>query len=874
MSTSESSPQLVVVLDLLRTLSNACYHQHSVRLDGKNLKLSDLLAVARIGAACQLDESRKRALAESQAVLKRTLDSGKIVYGTNTMYGGNAAARSDTNTVSHALTALLYGILPAELTGADSPGSLPNTDHFESTVARMHALPTAWVRASMVLRLNSFLRGHSAVRWLLVETLAKMIEAEITPLIPSQGSISASGDLSPLAYVAYSMAGNPSVQVLRGKGPNAVLGSSAETLRSAHIQPVKFSPKEVLAVTNGTSVSCAVAAHNLADMHILIMLAQLITAACAEAMLACTDSFDAFLSDECRPHPGQIEIAANLRSFLQGSKLVHGNNAPASPLGRCLQLALALSDAEAEELSGIGMGFFLQQDRYPLRTAPQWLGPPLEDLMHAHRTLTIEINSATDNPLIAADPPRVLHGGNFQAVAVTNASEKTRDVAAYIGKLLFAQQEELINPALSSGLPSNLTLGEPSAEGTFKGVSIGNAALTSELAYLASRANHFAQSAEMHNQSINSLALISARSTAASVETLTKLICHSALGVCQALDLRACFILHLKLLGRHLSEWFGLLGDPTSAGPRPRDAATLVLHKLVAALTLPLMQNMALDSIRRAEIAGATGARAILNVLLQSNEFRSDGHADKIAIATLLWSAEGYLNPGRVRVPRVGDDYEIDRTESIIRVLEPALARLVQDTFEQSRDAYFRASRARRGFPGESTPLHLIGKGAAALYGFVRFDLGIKMHRSVLLDQPGLERDLTPAVAKGLAEGESSDQRRSLGGDLSVLYEGHVAINTTHQHCARHRHEDRRSDAGRRDLTDQIGSNLKPDSQKSILEQGKEKLDSAASSLQPESQKSTTQKIGDSVSGNSNENQDSLLSKAKQTLGLDNSKST
>ncbi|KAK0563690.1 hypothetical protein OC861_004685 [Tilletia horrida] len=836
MSTSESSPQLVVVLDLLRTLSNACYHQHSVRLDGKNLKLSDLLAVARIGAACQLDESRKRALAESQAVLKRTLDSGKIVYGTNTMYGGNAAARSDTNTVSHALTALLYGILPAELTGADSPGSLPNTDHFESTVARMHALPTAWVRASMVLRLNSFLRGHSAVRWLLVETLAKMIEAEITPLIPSQGSISASGDLSPLAYVAYSMAGNPSVQVLRGKG--------AETLRSAHIQPVKFSPKEVLAVTNGTSVSCAVAAHNLADMHILIMLAQLITAACAEAMLACTDSFDAFLSDECRPHPGQIEIAANLRSFLQGSKLVHGNNAPASPLGRCLQLALALSDAEAEELSGIGMGFFLQQDRYPLRTAPQWLGPPLEDLMHAHRTLTIEINSATDNPLIAADPPRVLHGGNFQAVAVTNASEKTRDVAAYIGKLLFAQQEELINPALSSGLPSNLTLGEPSAEGTFKGVSIGNAALTSELAYLASRANHFAQSAEMHNQSINSLALISARSTAASVETLT------------------------KLLGRHLSEWFGLLGDPTSAGPRPRDAATLVLHKLVAALTLPLMQNMALDSIRRAEIAGATGARAILNVLLQSNEFRSDGHADKIAIATLLWSAEGYLNPGRVRVPRVGDDYEIDRTESIIRVLEPALARLVQDTFEQSRDAYFRASRARRGFPGESTPLHLIGKGAAALYGFVRFDLGIKMHRSVLLDQPGLERDLTPAVAKGLAEGESSDQRRSLGGDLSVLYEGVKNPQLLH------RHEDRRSDAGRRDLTDQIGSNLKPDSQKSILEQGKEKLDSAASSLQPESQKSTTQKIGDSVSGNSNENQDSLLSKAKQTLGLDNSKST
>ena len=178
----------------------------------------------------------------------------------------------------------------------------------------------------------------------------------------------------------------------------------------------------------------------------------------------------------------------------------------------------------------------LRQDRYSIRTAPQWLGPSLEDLALAQQQIHIECNSTTDNPLIDNDG-NALHGGNFQAKAVTSAMEKTRQAMQAIGRMLFAQCVELINPATSKGLPPNLVAEEPSTSGVFKAIDLHVAALQSELGFLSAPVNHV-QTAEMGNQALNSLALISARYTHVSINVLTELAAAHLLSLCQALDLR------------------------------------------------------------------------------------------------------------------------------------------------------------------------------------------------------------------------------------------------------------------------------------------------------------------------------------------------
>lgn len=206
----------------------------------------------------------------------------------------------------------------------------------------------------------------------------------------------------------------------------------------------------------------------------------------------------------------QTESADNILKFLSGSKLTKIN-----------------TGSEAS----------LRQDRYSIRTASQWIGPVLEDLVLAHQQITIECNSATDNPILGPGG-QFLHGGNFQAKAVTSAMEKTRQGIQSLGRMLFTQCTEMINPATSHGLPPNLVAEDPSISYIFKGTDLNIAALTAELGFLSNPVNHV-QTAEMGNQSLNSLALISARFTHMANDVLCQLMAAHLLAVCQALDLRA-----------------------------------------------------------------------------------------------------------------------------------------------------------------------------------------------------------------------------------------------------------------------------------------------------------------------------------------------
>ncbi|KAF2115958.1 L-Aspartase-like protein [Lophiotrema nucula] len=482
-----------------------------VYVDGASLNLANLTAVAKGQAVASLIENHKliEKVDASVDVLHKRLSNGETVYGVNTGYGGSADVRCEPHqmyTMQQALLQLQHtGILPV-------PSSDGHVTFHSNTIAS--TLQERWVRAAMLIRANSVVRGHSAVRGTTIKTLLTLLDHDIIPLIPTRGSISASGDLQPLSYIAGLLEGNPGIYCWIGLEGNRRIVTASKALQSIELPPTHFGPKEALGLVNGTAISCAIGAMTLNAMNSLFALSQLLTAMNVEAVLGTATSFAPFIS-QVRPHPGQAEVASTILSALKGSKL-------ASPV-----------------LSDHAGGHTLFQDRYSLRTVPQWLGPFAEDLLLANKQIEVEMNSTTDNPLIDPETGDIYHGGNFQAVSVTSAMEKTRLAAQAVGRMLFAQFTEMVNHATNRGLPPNLSADEPSTSFTLKGVDINMAAYMSELGFLANPVHSHVQIAEMGNQSLNSLALISARYTDQSVEILTMMCAATLYGVCQALDLRA-----------------------------------------------------------------------------------------------------------------------------------------------------------------------------------------------------------------------------------------------------------------------------------------------------------------------------------------------
>ncbi|RPD57798.1 phenylalanine ammonia-lyase [Lentinus tigrinus ALCF2SS1-7] len=513
---SSTAHLLTKFIESHRALENF-KHGQPVVVDGETLSIPAVAAVARYAAATVLDDSsdiQERVL-KSRQVIADKVSGQKSVYGVSTGFGGSADTRtSDPLTLGLALFQHQHtGVLPSDT--EQVPTVLPLLDPLTST-----SMPESWVRGAILIRMNSLIRGHSGVRWELIERMGALLRENIIPLVPLRGSISASGDLSPLSYIAGTLIGNPSIRVF--DGPSTFRGrrivSSREALAAHHLEPLSLVSKEHLGILNGTAFSASVGALAVHDAVHLALLAQVCTAMCTEAMLGALGSFAPFIHSVARPHPGQVEVADTISDLLAGSQF-------------------AVTVEEEKHISAdIGE---LRQDRYPLRTSAQFLGPQVEDILSAFSTITIECNSTTDNPLIDGETGEVHHGGNFQAMSVTNAMEKTRLALHHIGKLLFAQCTELINPAMNRGLPPNLSATDPSHNYFAKGIDIHTAAYVGELGYLANPVSTHVQSAEMHNQAVNSLALISARATLNSLEVLSLLTASYLYALCQALDLRA-----------------------------------------------------------------------------------------------------------------------------------------------------------------------------------------------------------------------------------------------------------------------------------------------------------------------------------------------
>ncbi|KAI0173362.1 phenylalanine ammonia-lyase [Hypoxylon sp. FL1284] len=474
-------------------------------LNGQDLHISDIVATALYGCTPRITEDPEvlKAIQDSVDVLSLFLQNGWHVYGVNTGFGGSADTRTEQVV---ALQSALMQLTQSGILSRTKDGSKPE-----------NSMPSSWVRGAMAVRVNSTLRGHSAVSIPILKAIAALLEHNLHPVIPLRGSVSASGDLMPLSYIAGAIQGNPDILVER----SGEIITASQALAEAGLQPMQLGPKEGLGLINGTSSSAALASLVITDAHRLALLSQALTGMAVEAFRGSRESFNPFMSN-IRPHPGQIEVARNIYYFMSESALANDVLKPKS--------------RRSDELV---------QDRYSVRSAPQWIGPQLEDLLLADQQISIELNSTCDNPLVDVKNNEIHQGANFQAACITTAMEKVRLSLQMFGRMLFSQLTELVDPSLNGGLPPNLASDDPSLSFTLKGLEINMASYMAELAYFASPMSPFVQAAEMHNQSVNSMALASARMSANAIDILTLMTAAHLYTTCQALDLRA---LHMTFI--------------------------------------------------------------------------------------------------------------------------------------------------------------------------------------------------------------------------------------------------------------------------------------------------------------------------------------
>ncbi|GAQ02832.1 phenylalanine/tyrosine ammonia-lyase [Aspergillus lentulus] len=505
------------VLSTFRSLEDLTCDGSKIILDGQSLNVSSVVAAAchQVPASISKDPQLHARLRESVELLARKLAEGEIVYGVNTGFGGSADTRTDD-----------YSTLQQALVQHQASGVLLPTDRSSSRPSsryphglRSHSMPTAVVKAAMLVRCNSLLRGHSAVRPEVIEHILAFLRSGLIPVVPVRGSISASGDLSPLSYIANALEGNPDIAI-QNEATGDVIRAD-EALQQLGLAPLRFGPKEGLGLLNGTAFSAGAASLVLFEANQLVLLSQVLTAMGTEALAGSTGNYHPFIAG-VRPHRGQIEAAGNIFHFLRDSRM-----------------------ATSPGADGASHSSSLAQDRYALRTASQWIGPQIEDMSLASEQVHCELNSTTDNPLLDPGSGHMHHGGNFQATSITSAMEKTMSAMQMLGRMIFSQCTELINPALNNGLPPNLSFDDPSLSFTMKGIDINMSAYMAELSYLNHHVSNHVQSAEMHNQGLNSLALVASRYAAETVEVLSLMASAYLYALCQALDLRAC---HLEFL--------------------------------------------------------------------------------------------------------------------------------------------------------------------------------------------------------------------------------------------------------------------------------------------------------------------------------------
>ena len=368
-------------------------------LIGEPLSIDDVVRVARDGADVAIPPAARERMDASRRYIERLVDEGRTVYGVTTGFGKLASERIAAADVRQ----LQRNLIVSHAMGVGEP------------------LPTETVRAMLLLRAQSLALGYSGIRTEVVQLLLELLDRGVHPIVPSQGSVGASGDLAPLAHIALTLIGEGHAQFRDQVLP------AREALELAGLAPVILEAKEGLALINGTQAMTAIGALVIHDARELAVVCDIAAAMSLEALKGTRAPFDPRVT-AVRPHPGAIAVARNVLAISAHSP-IHASHADCDKV----------------------------QDAYSLRCVPQVHGASRDALEHVAQVITREINSVTDNPLVFADDDHVVSAGNFHGQPVAVAMDYAKIAIAELANIAERRVEHMLDPAVS-GLPAFLAL--------------------------------------------------------------------------------------------------------------------------------------------------------------------------------------------------------------------------------------------------------------------------------------------------------------------------------------------------------------------------------------------------------------------------------
>jgi histidine ammonia-lyase len=454
----------------------------TIALTGNDLTLGQLYQIVYEGFEVTLAPVALERMEASHALVKRLGEGDKSVYGVNTGFGALASVRIHPDQVSE----LQFNLVRSHACGVGAPLAEDET------------------RAMLLLRANTLAKGFSGVRPVVAETLLAMLARGVLPVIPSQGSVGASGDLAPLAHLAL---------VAIGEGEAFYKGSKVSgeaAMREAGIAPLKLEAKEGLALLNGTQGMLALLALAMREAEMLVDTADVAAALSLDALRGTPAAFDERIQ-RIRPYPGQTVTARNLTQLNRGSEIRESHRSPEK-------------DPRV-------------QDAYSLRCTPQVHGAVRDSLAQVRTTLSIELNSATDNPLVFAESGEVISGGNFHGQPLAMAADQIAVALATLAGICERRIDHMTNPH-TSGLPAFLTP-DPGLNSGFMIAQVVAASLASEMKALAMPHSVDSIPTSGDQEDYVSMGMSAARRLRRMLDALSNVISIELLAAAQGIDFHA-----------------------------------------------------------------------------------------------------------------------------------------------------------------------------------------------------------------------------------------------------------------------------------------------------------------------------------------------
>jgi histidine ammonia-lyase len=459
---------------------------NALHINGNDLTLEGVREVAVERRAVLLAPDARTAVGQARAVVDEIVAGNKVAYAITTGVG----KLSEVRIAGDQILELQVNLVRSHAVGVGD------------------SLSIAEIRAMMLLRANSLAKGHSGVRAVVIDTLCEMLNRGVTPVVPSQGSVGASGDLAPLAHLALALIGEG--ECFDDKG---VRVSSSDSLKRAQIKPLVLQSKETISLINGTQAMLAVGTLALLAGETLVDSADALGGLCCDALKGTDAAFDERIH-RARPHAGQMKSAANLRRMLEGSQIRESHR----ECGRV-------------------------QDAYSLRCIPQVHGAARDTLAHCREVFETEANSAVDNPLVFMTDPKnaqgdVISGGNFHGEPLAFALDFMAIALSALAGISERRIERLVNPALSEGLPPFLAPGAGLNSG-FMMPQVTAAALVSENKILAHPASVDSITTSGNKEDYVSMGMTAATKLKRIVENTRNVLAIEAMAVAQAIDFLA-----------------------------------------------------------------------------------------------------------------------------------------------------------------------------------------------------------------------------------------------------------------------------------------------------------------------------------------------